>query len=224
MPEGVYDQSVKCNMQWDWYRKDIWMKILFATGNAGKMKEIRMILADLGMEIRSLKDAGIDVDIEENGATFAENAKIKVLALREYVDSETIILADDSGLVVDALDGAPGVYSARYMGYNTSYDEKNANIIQRVNESGRERSARFTAAIAALLPDGRIAVTEGHMEGEIATEPAGAGGFGYDPILYLPAFGVTSAELSPEEKNAISHRGQALEKMKDYLREALQLQ
>lgn len=194
------------------------MKILFATSNQNKMKEIRMIMADLDVEILSLKDAGIAVDIVEDGTTFAENAIIKVKALKSYVDNETVILADDSGLVVDALDGEPGVYSARYMGETTSYDIKNANLIERVNASGRPRSARFVCVIAAALPDGRIETREGTMEGEIAMAPAGAGGFGYDPILYLPQYGCTSAELSAEDKNAISHRGSALTQMKEVLK------
>lgn len=189
-------------------------RIVFATGNQGKMREIRAILADLGMEILSMKEAGVQVDIVEDGETFAANAKIKAEAIHQCLP-EDIILADDSGLVIDCLGGEPGVYSARYMGEDTSYDLKNANLINRVNETGdAERKARFVCSIAAALPDGRVLTTDGAMEGVIARKPAGDGGFGYDPILYLPEYGKTSAELSMEEKNQISHRGKALEAMK----------
>lgn len=196
------------------------MKILFATSNQGKMDEIRMIMKDMDAEIISLRESGIHVDIVEDGETFEENAIIKVKALKPYVDEETIILADDSGLVIDALNGEPGVYSARYMGEDTSYTIKNANLIERMKGfEGDERSARFVCVIAAYLPNGDIRTAIGYYEGVIAEEPAGCGGFGYDPILYLPERGVTSAELSAEEKNAISHRGKALTQMKEILKE-----
>lgn len=193
-------------------------KIVFATGNAGKMKEIRLILADLGMEILSMKEAGVDPDIVEDGTTFGENAAIKARAVWEQTGG--IVLADDSGLVIDRLNGEPGIYSARYMGEDTSYEIKNRELIRRLEGwEGRERSARFVCNIAAVLPDGQVIHTEETMEGLIAKEPAGNGGFGYDPILYLPEFGKTSAELSIEEKNRISHRGKALESMKRKLKE-----
>ncbi len=193
-------------------------KIVFATGNAGKMKEIRLILADLGMEILSMKEAGVDLDITEDGKTFGENAAIKARAVWEQTGG--IVLADDSGLVIDYLNGEPGIYSARYMGEDTSYEIKNRELIRRLNGAeGGERSARFVCNIAAVLPDGRVVHTEETMEGLIAEEPAGSGGFGYDPILYLPEYGKTSAELSIEEKNRISHRGKALESMKRKLKE-----
>ncbi len=193
-------------------------KIVFATGNAGKMKEIRLILADLGMEILSMKEAGVDLDIVEDGTTFGENAAIKARAVWEQTGG--IVLADDSGLVIDYLNGEPGIYSARYMGEDTSYEIKNRELIRRLEGAeGRERSARFVCNIAAVLPDGQVVHTEETMEGLIAKEPAGNGGFGYDPILYLPEFGKTSAELSIEEKNRISHRGKALESMKRKLKE-----
>lgn len=192
------------------------MKILFATTNEGKMREIRQILEGTGIEAISLREANIDIDVEENGSTFLENAVIKATAYRPYTDA--VVLADDSGLVVDYLNGEPGIYSARYMGKDTSYDIKNQNLIDRVAEAeGDERSARFTCAIAASFPDGRVLTTEAHMEGQIAHEPAGCGGFGFDPILWLPAYGCTSAELTAEEKNKISHRGQALRAMKEIL-------
>lgn len=188
-------------------------EIVFATANEGKMREVRMILADLGLPVLSLKEAGIDVDIEENGATFEENAAIKVKAIRPYTDA--IILADDSGLEIDFLGGEPGVQSARYMGYDTSYDIKNAAIVERLAKAeGPARSARYVCAIAALFPDGELTVVRGTMEGEIGYESKGTGGFGYDPIFFLPEYGMTAAEISPELKNQISHRGKALEAVK----------
>lgn len=191
--------------------------IVFATGNEGKMREIRMILADLGMEIRSMKEAGADPEIIENGTTFGENAEIKAKAVWERTGG--IVLADDSGLVIDCLNGEPGIYSARYMGEDTSYEIKNRNLIERLKDArGEERAARFVCNIAAVLPDGSVLHTERTMEGLIAQEPAGEGGFGYDPILYLPQYGKTSAELTLEEKNEISHRGKALEAMKEQLK------
>lgn len=193
-------------------------RIVFATGNEGKMREIREIMGDLGMELVSMKEAGAEPQIEENGTTFEENAKIKARAVWNITGG--IVLADDSGLVVDFLNGEPGVYSARYMGEHTSYDIKNRNIIERLaGAKGSERSARFVCNIAAVLPDGSCIHTEAAMEGLIAGEPAGTGGFGYDPILYIPEFQVTSAELSMEQKNRISHRGKALEAMKERLKE-----
>ena len=189
-------------------------KILFATTNEGKMREIRMIMEGSGYEITSLKDAGIKVDIDENGSTFEENALIKANALRPYTDG--IILADDSGLEVDYLNKEPGVHSARYMGEDTSYDIKNQSIIDRLDGvEGNERSARFVCVIAASFPDGHTAVTRGTIEGVIAKTPAGCGGFGYDPIV--PELGKTTAEISAEEKNKISHRGKALRAMKAIL-------
>ena len=191
-------------------------KVIFATGNEGKMKEIREILGDLDIELLSLKDAGIHADIVEDGKTFEENAQIKAKAIRDLTGE--IVLADDSGLEIDYLNKEPGIYSARYMGEDTSYEIKNQNIIDRLADAkGEERSARFVCNIAAVLPDGRVLHTEAAMEGQIAEKPAGCGGFGYDPILYLPEFGMTSAEITMEQKNAISHRGKALEAMKKEL-------
>ena len=193
-------------------------KIVFATGNEGKMREVRLILADLGMEILSMKEAGANPDIVENGKTFGENAQIKAQAVWEQTGG--IVLADDSGLVIDYLNGEPGIYSARYMGEDTSYEIKNQALIDRLaGVEGEDRSARFVCNIAAVLPDGQVVHTEETMDGLIAMEPAGDGGFGYDPILYLPEYGKTSAEISIEEKNRISHRGKALEAMKVKLKE-----
>lgn len=195
-------------------------KNVFATGNEGKMREVRLILQDLGFPVLSMKEAGVSLDIEENGTTFAENAMIKARAVWEKTGG--IVLADDSGLVVDYLGGEPGVYSARYLGEDTSYEIKNQAIIDRLADAKEEeRTARFVSAIAAVLPDGSELVTEGTVEGLIAHEPAGNGGFGYDPIFYLPEYGVTSAEIPIEKKNEISHRGKALETMKIKLRERL---
>lgn len=195
-------------------------KIVFATGNEGKMREVRLILQDLGFPVLSMKEAGVSLDIEENGTTFAENAMIKARAVWEKTGG--IVLADDSGLVVDYLGGEPGVYSARYLGEDISYEIKNQAIIDRLADAKEEeRTARFVSAIAAVLPDGSELVTEGTVEGLIVHEPAGNGGFGYDPIFYLPEYGVTSAEIPIEKKNEISHRGKALEAMKIKLRERL---
>ena len=193
-------------------------KLVFATGNQGKMKEIREILADMALEILSMKEAGADPDIVEDGKTFGENAEIKARAVWEQTGG--IVLADDSGLVIDWLNGEPGVYSARYMGEDTSYEIKNQALIDRLaGVEGADRSARFVCNIAAVLPDGQVVHTEETMEGRIAEKPAGHEGFGYDPILYLPEFGKTSAEITIEEKNRISHRGKALEAMKVKLKE-----
>ncbi len=196
-------------------------RIIFATGNAGKMKEIRLILGDLGCEILSMKEAGTDPEIVEDGMTFAENAEIKAKAV--WACTGDIVLADDSGLEVDYIGGEPGVYSARYMGEDTSYEVKNRNLIERLKDAPEdERTARFVCNIAAVMPDGRVLHTEATMEGVIAHEPAGSGGFGYDPILMIPEYGVTSAELTIDQKNRISHRGKALEAMKGEIRKVLE--
>lgn len=195
-------------------------KIIFATGNEGKMKEIRLLLKDLGREILSMEEAGFKGNIVESGTTFAENAEIKARAVWEQTGGT--VLADDSGLVIDYLGGEPGVYSARYLEAEP-YSVKNRVLIQRLEGAeGEKRAARFVCNIAAVLPDGRVLHTQAAMEGLIAREPAGEGGFGYDPILYLPEYGKTSAELAIDEKNKISHRGKALEMMKEALKAALE--
>lgn len=192
-------------------------KIIFATGNADKMKEIREILSDLDAEILSMKEAGIQADIVEDGETFEENARIKATAISKLTGE--VVLADDSGLEIDALNLEPGVYSARYMGENTDYHTKNNNLIQRLNGVPDEkRTARFVCAIAAAFPDGTVKTVRGTMEGRIGYEEKGGNGFGYDPIFFLPEYGCTSAELSMEEKNKISHRGNALRAIKEELR------
>lgn len=248
--------------------------LIIATGNMNKMREIREILGDLPVEIVSMKEAGISADIVEDGTTFEENAIIKATAVAKA--SGKMALADDSGLVIDALGGEPGIYSARYMGEDTSYVLKNASLIERVNRKlgeldeaayiaaassaadspgaagdgcvstagtreaaadgsgsttgvlsartrvpGEGRSARFVCAVAVVWPDGRKLTTQGVMEGRIDYAPHGENGFGYDPIFYLPEYQQTSAELSREEKNGISHRGKALREMRRLLGENL---
>ena len=188
-------------------------KIVFATANEGKVKEIKEILKDFPIEVMSMKDMGITADIEENGDTFEENSLIKARALVKLTGLPA--LADDSGLEVDYLNGEPGIYSARYLGRDTDYDYKNNYIINKLSEAqDKERSARFVCVISLVLPDGREFVERGVVEGLIGYEQRGENGFGYDPIFYLPEYGKTSAELSPYEKNKISHRGKALSAMK----------
>ena len=198
-------------------------KIIFATGNQNKMKEIRQIMEGTEVEVCSMKEAGIVCDVEENGTTFAENACIKAKAIAKIakqMGEEAIVLADDSGLEIDALNKEPGVYSARYMGEDTSYREKNANLISRLEGVPVEkRTARFVCAIAAVLPNGEVMQAEETIEGYIGYEEKGENGFGYDPIFMVPEFGCTTAELTMEQKNKISHRGKALIKMKNELLE-----
>ena len=195
--------------------------IIFATGNKNKMIEIRMILADLGCRILSQKEAGIQADVVEDGQTFEENALIKATTIADIARKmpeykNAVVLADDSGL-------EPGIYSARYMGEDTSYDIKNQALIDRLEGVPDEkRTARFVCAIAAALPDGSTEVVRGTMEGRIGYEITGENGFGYDPIFYLPQFGCSSAELEPEKKNELSHRGEGLRKMRKVLEEKLE--
>ena len=188
--------------------------IILASNNKDKVKEVKEILK--GYDIISMKEAGIDVDIEENGTTFEENALIQARAIMKLTGQ--ITMADDSGLEIDYLNKAPGVYSARFMGHDTSYDIKNKALIQKLEGvKGSDRSGRFVCAIAVCFPDGREIVKRGTMEGLIAEEIKGDNGFGYDPIVYLPEYGRTSGELAPEEKNKISHRGKALALIKEEL-------
>ena len=202
--------------------------IIFATGNKNKMIEIRMILADLGCKILSQKEAGIQADVVEDGQAFEENALIKATTIADIARKmpeykNAVVLADDSGLEIDALNKEPGIYSARYMGEDTSYDIKNQALIDRLEGVPDEkRTARFVCAIAAALPDGSTEVVRGTMEGRIGYEITGENGFGYDPIFYLPQFGCSSAELEPEKKNELSHRGEGLRKMRKVLEEKLE--
>ncbi|MCC8018004.1 MAG: XTP/dITP diphosphatase [Lachnospiraceae bacterium] len=192
-------------------------KIIFATGNEHKMTEIRQILGDLGWEIQSMREAGIAVDIVEDGTTFEENALIKAKAVAACCDD--IVLADDSGLEIDYLNKEPGIYSSRYAGEDTSYDIKNQMLLDRLRGVPREqRTARFVCAVAAVVPGQEPMVVRGTIEGYIGETPAGENGFGYDPIFYVEDLNCSTAQLSPEEKNARSHRGNALRLMREKLK------
>lgn len=198
-------------------KKKMTGKIIFATGNNNKMREIREILDNLGMEILSMKEAGIETDIVEDGKTFEENALIKARAVAACTDA--IVLADDSGLEIDYLNKEPGIYSARYLGEDTSYEIKNQALLDRLSGVEKElRTARFVCAIAAVLPDKREFVVRGTIEGYIGDKPAGTNGFGYDPIFYVEEYGCSTAELSEEKKNEVSHRGKALRAMREILK------
>ncbi len=191
-------------------------RIIFATTNQGKVREVKMMMDGFDVELLTMGEAGINVDIVEDGTTFEENAVIKAKAIMEMTGE--IALADDSGLEVDYLDGAPGIYSARFLGEDTSYDAKNKYIIEKLkNAKGKERSARFVCAMAVAFPSGEVITCKGTIEGLIGYEQKGFNGFGYDPIVYVPEFEMTTGEMSPELKNSISHRGKALEQMKEIL-------
>lgn len=205
-------------------------QIVFATSNENKLREIRMILKDFNAEVISLKEAGINKEIIEDGMTFEENAVIKATTIMK--ETGKLTLADDSGLEVDFLNKEPGVYSARYCGVNTSYRIKNRNIIERLTDvPDEERTARFVCVIALAIPESvdisgaevdirsgaRVLKVRAAMEGRIGYEEKGENGFGYDPIFYLPEYGCYSAELAPEKKNEISHRGKALRAMRDIM-------
>lgn len=214
-------------------------QIIFATGNEGKMKEIREILSGLDVKVLSLKEAGIEADIVEDGTTFEENAQIKATEIQKLVQKfikeehvadtdkplysidkelETVVLADDSGLEVDYLNKEPGIYSARYAGEDTPYSIKNQMIIDRLEGVPDEkRTARFVCAMAAAFADGSVKTCRGTIEGRIGYEPQGENGFGYDPIFYVPEYDCTTAQLSMEQKNELSHRGKALREIAKYL-------
>lgn len=204
--------------------------IIFATGNAGKMREIREILGDTGLKILSMKEAGAETDIVEDGDSFEANAMIKAKAvartLAERNDpacGDVIVMADDSGLEIDALGGEPGIYSARYMGEDTPYSVKSGSLIERLaGVPDERRTARFVCAIAAVLPTGETLTTRGVVEGRIGYEELGDNGFGYDPIFYVPEYGCTTAQLTEEEKNRISHRGRALRAMREELKKRIE--
>lgn len=196
------------------------VKIIFATGNAGKMREIRDILGDMDVEVMSMKEAGIDIDIVEDGASFEENAVIKAKAVAACTDA--VVLADDSGLEIDYLNREPGIYSARYLGEDTPYSVKNQKLLERMEGVPEEkRTARFVCAIAAVMPDGEVVTTLGTVEGRVGYQAAGENGFGYDPIFYMPEYGCTTAQFTEEQKNRISHRGKALEAMKCELKKRM---
>ncbi len=195
-------------------------KIIFATKNKGKIKEINAIMSDMNVEVISMEEAGINVDVVEDGTTFQENAIKKAREIMEI--SGLITMADDSGLEIDYLDKAPGVYSARYMGEDTPYDIKNSKILDIMKDVPEEkRTARFVSVIATAIPGGKIITTKGTIEGIIGHEIKGENGFGYDPIFFVPEYGMTTAEMAPEQKNSISHRGKALRLMKDELKKEL---
>lgn len=202
-------------------------RILFATGNQGKMREIRAILDGFGAEILSMKEAGLDLETEENGTTFEENALIKARAASDALavkegKRDCVVMADDSGLEIDCLNGEPGVYSARYLGEETPFDVKSRDFLRRMADVSEEkRTARFVCAMAAVFPNGETVTTSGVVEGRIGYELRGDNGFGYDPIFYLPEYGRTAAELSDDEKNRISHRSRALGLMKEELKKRI---
>lgn len=192
-------------------------RIVFATGNKNKMEEIRMILKDLGMPVFSMKELGVDIDIVEDGLSFEENAEIKARAVSRVLPND-IVLADDSGLEIDYLEGAPGIYSARFAGEDTSYDIKNRILLDKMEGvPEEERTARFVCAVAAVFPDGSSECVRETIEGRLAEESCGENGFGYDPIFYVPEYGCTTAEMSPELKNKLSHRGKAVRAMRRIL-------
>lgn len=196
------------------------MKIIFATKNQGKVREIKQILADMPCEVVSLKDEGIDAEVVEDGKTFEENAVKKAVEIMKLTGE--ICMSDDSGLEIDYLDKAPGVYSARFLGEDTPYEIKNKKIMEMLDGVPDEkRTARYISVIAAAFPDGRVITTEGTLEGIIGHEAVGENGFGYDPIFFLPEYGKTTGQLSLEFKNEISHRGKALKLMKERLKEII---
>ena len=202
-------------------------KIIFATGNEGKMREIRSILGDMEVEVSSMKEAGLALEIEEDGVTFEENARIKADAVATALAAQgkaqdCVVMADDSGLEIDYLNGEPGVYSARYLGEETPFSEKSRDLLRRLEDvPEEERGARFVCAIAAIFPDEETVIARGTIEGRIGRELRCDNGFGYDPIFYLPEYGRTAAELTDEEKNRISHRYRALEQMKEELKKRM---
>ncbi len=192
-------------------------RIIFATRNQNKMKEIKEILSGCGLEVLSMKEAGIELDVAEDGAVFEENARIKAAEIARLAPQD-LVLADDSGLEIDYLNKEPGIYSARYLGEDTSYEIKNQALLYRLSGVEKERrTARFVCAIAAAVPGGEVFTTRGTVEGYIGLKPAGKNGFGYDPIFYVDEYGCSTAELSMEQKNAFSHRGNALRAMKEEL-------
>lgn len=190
-------------------KDEVNMKIAIATNNRKKLAEIRAVLGGFFEEMYSLDDLGISVEIEETGSTLTENALIKARAILGMTGLAS--LADDSGLMCDALDGAPGVYSARYAG--EGHDDKANNALLLENLAGKDRSAHFCSVIALCLPDGREFTAEGRVDGVILDAERGEGGFGYDPLFFSPELGKTFAEASPDEKNSVSHRGRALRNM-----------
>ena len=185
------------------------MRFVLASNNERKLEELRQILSQMGHEVLSQREAGLNLTVEETGTTFEENARLKARGASDALGLP--VIADDSGLMVDALDGAPGVYSARYGG--EGLDDRGRNALLLKNMEGKEnRSARFVCCICCRFPDGREITARGECPGQILEGPRGKDGFGYDPVFYMPKYGKTMAEMTPEEKNAVSHRGRALER------------
>ena len=194
------------------------MKIIVATKNQGKIKEIKRIFKDIDVEVITQEEAGISIDVEETGDTFEKNALIKARAVSLLCDD--IVMADDSGLCVDALDGRPGVYSARYAGEGATDSEKIQKLLSEM-ENIEDRRAKFVCSMALILPDGREFTESGEVCGEIMTEPHGEGGFGYDPVFYATELGKSFAIASQDEKNSVSHRSRALNAIYKVLCQAL---
>ena len=192
------------------------MKIVAATTNKGKIREFQEILGGLGFQVVSMHDEGIDVEIEETGSTFEENALIKARAVSLLCDCA--VIADDSGLCVDAMDGAPGIYSARFAGEEATDYDRNVRLLKTL-EGEENRKAQYVASIAYISADGEEITTEGITAGEILTEEHGTGGFGYDPLFWSSEIKKCFGEATPEEKNAVSHRGRALKKLCEILKE-----
>ena len=191
------------------------MKLIIASNNAHKLVEIKAILGSLFDEILSMREAGIDHETIEDGATFMENAEKKAREIAQIAGC--CALADDSGICVDALDGAPGIYSARFCGRHGDDAANNRLLLEKLKDKN-DRKAHYTCAIALVYPDGRQVCAEGYMYGQIGHEEKGENGFGYDPLFFLPEYGCTAAQLSPEEKNLISHRASALHALLEKLR------
>jgi XTP/dITP diphosphohydrolase len=191
------------------------MKLVLASKNPKKLKELSQILGQLGVEVCLQSEAGVDVNVEETGTTFEENSLLKARAVMEAAGLPAV--ADDSGLCVDALNGAPGVYSARYGGEGLD-DAGRYRLLLEAMQGQSPRTARFVSVITCCFPNGDVLTARGECEGTIAFAPMGTGGFGYDPVFFLPGLKKTFAQLTPEEKNAISHRGKALEAFQEKLR------
>ena len=193
------------------------MKLILASNNAKKMKELLAILSDMDVEILSQREAGCNFEVDETGTTFAENAYLKAKAVFDATGEATV--ADDSGLMVEALGGEPGVYSARYApGEHDATDKERYEYLLKKMGDTENRKAKFVSSICCLLPDGRIIRTEGECHGRILTEPCGEGGFGYDPVFMPDGYDESMAQLGTEVKNKISHRAHALAKFKEELR------
>ncbi|MDR2898866.1 MAG: RdgB/HAM1 family non-canonical purine NTP pyrophosphatase [Clostridiales bacterium] len=194
------------------------MEIVFATKNKGKLVEAKRILSDF--TIVGMEELNIDIDVVEDGETFEENALIKAREISKACGK--VVMSDDSGIEIDFLDKKPGVHSARFLGHDTPYDIKNAKILDMMKDvEKKDRTARYVAAIALVFPEGREIVTTGYMEGRIGYEALGEGGFGYDPIFFVPEYNQTAAQMSAEFKNSISHRGKALRLMKEEMEKQL---